>query len=38
MKARPVIQAGSDRPDRKKSPDVFTARLSANPIPMTKAK
>ena len=38
MKARPVIHAGSDRPDRKKSIDEVTARLSAKPIPITHTK
>ena len=38
MNAIPVIQVGSERPDRKKSVEVWTRRRSANPIPMTKMK
>jgi len=38
MNAIPVIQVGSERPDRKKSVEVWTRRRSANPIPMTKTK
>ena len=38
MNAIPVIQDGSERPDRKKSVEVCTRRRSANPIPMTKTK
>ena len=33
-----VIQAGSDRPDRKKSLLVFMYRFSAKPMPNTKTK
>ena len=33
MKPIPVIQAGNDRPDRKKSRDDLTARFRANPMP-----
>ena len=36
MNARPVIQAGMDRPDMKKSALFFIDRFSANPIPKTK--
>jgi hypothetical protein len=38
MNASPVIQAGSDRPDRKKSRPVWTWRLATKPIPSTTAK
>jgi hypothetical protein len=38
MNANPVIQAGSDRPDRKKSRPLWTWRLAANPIPSTTTK
>jgi hypothetical protein len=38
MKARPVTQAGSERPDRKKSSPVETERLAIRPMPITKAK
>ena len=38
MKASPVIQAGIDRPDRKKSVLVRAWRFSTNPMPSTKAK
>ena len=38
MKASPVIHAGSERPDRKKSSPLWTARLAAKPIPSTTAK
>ena len=34
-KARPVIQAGIDRPERKKSVLVFMNRRSATPMPST---
>ena len=36
--ASPVIQAGNDRPDRKKSVLVFIARRSCQPMPSTKVK
>jgi hypothetical protein len=38
MNARPVIQAGRERPDRKKSRLSKTLRLAANPIIRTTAK
>jgi hypothetical protein len=38
MKASPVIHAGSDRPERKKSRPLGTARRAANPIPSTTVK
>jgi hypothetical protein len=38
MNASPVIQAGSQRPDRKKSSPLCTDRLAAKPIPSTTAK
>jgi hypothetical protein len=38
MNARPVTQAGSERPERKKSDDVATARLRAKPMPITNTK
>jgi hypothetical protein len=38
MNASPVIHAGSERPERKKSRSVFTSRLAANPIPRTTMK
>ncbi len=38
VNAIPVIQVGSERPDRKKSVEVWTRRRSANPIPITKTK
>ena len=38
MKARPVTQAGSDRPERKKSMESDTARLAMTPMPRTKTK
>ena len=38
MNASPVIQVGSDRPDSRKSVEVWTRRRNANPIPMTKTK
>ena len=38
MNARPVIQAGIDRPDRKKSVLVFAYRFSTNPMPSTNAE
>lgn len=37
-KARPVTQAGSERPERKKSRLVFTLALAANPMPRTTMK
>jgi hypothetical protein len=37
-KASPVIQAGMDRPDRKKSVLVFMYFLRTNPIPRTNVK
>jgi hypothetical protein len=33
-----VIQAGSERPERKKSRSVLTRRRAAKPIPITVAK
>lgn len=38
MNAKPVIQAGSPRPERKKSIDEDTPRFAAHPIPSTNAK
>jgi hypothetical protein len=38
MKAMPVIQAGSERPERKKSVEVWISRRSATPMPITKVK
>ena len=38
MKAIPVIQAGSDRPDRKKSVLVRMTRRRIQPTPSTAAK
>ena len=38
MNARPVTQAGSDRPERKKSRLLETARLARYPMPSTKTK
>ena len=38
MNASPVIQAGRERPDRKKSLPVFAKRLRTNPTPSTNAK
>jgi len=38
MKANPVTQAGSERPDSKKSELVATARRASTPIVMTKTK
>jgi hypothetical protein len=38
MKAKPVTQAGSDRPDRKKSTESDTCRLASRPMPRTKTK
>jgi hypothetical protein len=38
MKASPVIQAGSDRPERKKSMSVFTDIRATTPIPRTTRK
>jgi hypothetical protein len=37
-KARPAIQAGMARPDRKKSAELFIPRLSTTPMPTTKEK
>jgi hypothetical protein len=37
-KARPVTQAGMDRPERKKSALVLIARRAAKPTPSTNAK
>ena len=37
MKASPVIQAGIDRPERKKSVLDFMNRFRANPMPSTKS-
>ena len=36
--ARPVTQAGSERPDRKKSALVLIARRAQNPMPSTVVK
>jgi hypothetical protein len=38
MKASPVIHAGSERPERKKSRSVFSRRLAPKPIPSTTTK
>ncbi len=38
MNARPVIQAGRERPERKKSRLVLTERRAAKPMPRTTAK
>ena len=38
MKARPVIQAGIERPERKKSVLVLIDRRRATPMPKTNAK
>jgi hypothetical protein len=38
MNAMPVIQAGSDRPDRKKSRLSETRRRATTPIPSTTTK
>ena len=38
MKARPVTQAGSERPERKKSMESETERRAMTPMPSTKAK
>ena len=38
MKARPVIQGGRDRPERKKSVLVRVSRRSPHPTPSTAAK
>ena len=38
MKARPVTQAGNDRPERKKSMLVDTCRRASTPMPITTAK
>ena len=37
-KARPAIQVGMERPERKKSSLLRTNRRSAKPIPSTKTK
>ena len=37
-KARPVIQAGSERPDRKKSMSVLIDSRATTPIPSTTRK
>ena len=38
MNASPAIQAGMDRPERKKSSLLLTYRRSTQPMPSTKAK
>jgi len=38
MKAKPVIQAGSERPERKKSRSVLIVSLATKPIPSTTTK
>jgi hypothetical protein len=38
MKARPVTQAGSERPERKKSTESDTPRRAIRPMPRTKPK
>ena len=38
MNAKPVTQAGSDRPERKKSMLLETDRLAGMPMPSTKTK
>lgn len=38
MKAKPVIQAAMDLPDRKKSVLVFIKRFSVKPTPITNRK
>lgn len=38
MKASPVTQAGSDRPESRKSSLVAIARLAITPMPTTRAK
>ena len=38
MKARPVTQAGSERPERKKSIESDTDRRAITPMPSTKPK
>ena len=38
MKARPVTQAGIERPDRKKSSDSETCRPAIRPMPTTNPK
>ncbi len=38
MNASPVTQAGSDRPERKKSRLLDTERRAMNPMPSTKTK
>ena len=37
MNASPVIHAGIERPDKKKSVLVFMYRFNAKPIPSTKS-
>ena len=38
MNASPVIQAGMERPERKKSSLLLTNRRSTQPMPSTKTK
>ncbi len=38
MKARPVTQAGSERPERKKSTESEIWRRATTPMPITTAK
>ena len=38
MKASPVTQAGSERPERKKSTESETCRRAISPMPRTNAK
>ena len=38
MNARPVTQAGSERPDRKKSIESDTERRAITPMPRTNPK
>ena len=38
MKASPVIHAGSDRPERKKSMSVLMDSRATSPMPRTTAK
>ncbi len=38
MNARPVTQAGSERPDRKKSTESETWRRARRPMPRTNTK
>jgi hypothetical protein len=37
MNASPVTQVGMDRPDVRKSDELFMYRASAQPMPMTNA-